>query len=56
MKIIRRISRSAVIGAMIALFAWFAVSFAEINAQNLNKTPEYGKYNVFRIITGHEES
>ena len=40
-------------GALLALLIWFVVSFAEVNAGNIKHNPAYGKYNVFRIISGY---
>ena len=51
----RRFLKSFRAGALIALLIWFVVSFAEVNHQNIQKSPEYGKYNIFRIISGYGE-
>lgn len=49
----RRFLKSFRAGALLALLIWFVVSFAEVNAGNIKHNPTYGKFNVFRIISGY---
>lgn len=36
--------------ALIILFAWFLLSFVEINAKNINANAQYSKWNAFVIL------
>lgn len=36
--------------ALIILFAWFLLSFIEINAKNINANAQYSKWNAFVVL------
>lgn len=35
---------------LIILFAWFLLSFVEINAKNINTDAQYSKWNAFVVL------
>lgn len=35
---------------LIILFAWFLLSFVEVNAKNIDANAQYSKWNVFVVL------
>ena len=53
MMIIRRIIKSAALGALVTVFVWMMISFIEINTMNHSHNPHYSDWNVFSIASGY---